>query len=222
MDSLQAIIWDFDGTLVNSEPYWHGEEKRLVAEHGGSWTDEDAARMVGQHVRIAAQHLAEAMGRPDDGDAVMAELISRVARRISDRLPYMPGALELAEDAAASGIRQCIVTASNQDILDAAKAQLPSFFEFIITADDVTHPKPNPEAYELALRRLDLPATQCVILEDSISGSAAGLAAGGLVVGVPMHQPLDPHPRMAIFDDGLATTNLDRLVDTWRQLKDAE
>lgn len=222
MDSLQAIIWDFDGTLVNSEPYWHGEEKRLVAEHGGSWTDEDAFRMVGQHVRIAAQHLAVAMGRPDDGDAVMTELISRVARRISDRMPYMPGALELVEEASARGIRQCIVTASNLDILDAARAQLPPAFEFIITADDVTHPKPNPEAYELALRRLDLPATQCVILEDSISGSAAGLAAGGFVVGVPMHQPLDPHPRMAIFDDGLATTNLDRLVDTWRHLKDAE
>ncbi|WP_297740580.1 HAD family phosphatase [uncultured Tessaracoccus sp.] len=222
MDSLQAIIWDFDGTLVNSEPYWHGEEKLLVAEHGGSWTDEDAVRMVGQHVRIAAQHLAVAMDRPDDGDAVMTELISRVARRISDRMPYMPGALEIVEEAAARGLRQCIVTASNQDILDAAMAQLPSAFEFIITANDVTHPKPNPEAYELALQRLDLPASQCVILEDSISGSAAGLAAGGYVVGVPMHQPLDPHPRMAIFDDGLATTNLDRLVDTWRQLKDAE
>lgn len=222
MDSLQAIIWDFDGTLVNSEPYWHGEEKRLVAEHGGSWTDEDAVRMVGQHVRIAAQHLAEAMGRPDDGDAVMTELISRVARRISDRMPYMPGALELVEEASARGIRQCIVTASNQDILDAARAQLPPAFEFIITADDVTHPKPHPEAYELALQRLDLPASQCVILEDSISGSAAGLAAGGFVVGVPMHHALEPHPRMAIYDDGLATTNLDRLVDAWRQLKDAE
>lgn len=222
MDSLQAIIWDFDGTLVNSEPYWHGEEKRLVAEHGGSWTDEDAARMVGQHVRIAAQHLAEAMGRPDDGDDVMEELVSRVARRISDRMPYMPGALELVEEAAAQGIRQGIVTASNQDILDAAMAQLPPAFEFIITANDVTHPKPNPEAYELALQRLDLQASQCVILEDSISGSAAGLAAGGFVVGVPMHQPLEPHPRLAIIDDGLATTNLDRLVDTWRGLKDAE
>lgn len=220
MEALQAIIWDFDGTLVDSEPYWASVERSMVAAHGVHWTDADMQQKVGQHARISAQQVADAIGKPHEGEAVMEELLARVAERITNHMPYMPGALELFEEAAQAGIRQCIVSASNHEILDAARPCLPSSLEFIVTADDVTCPKPDPEAYTLAFQQLHLHPTQCVILEDSVAGSTAGLAAGGIVVGVPQHSTLEPHPRMQILHDGLAGVGLSEVSQMWRSLKE--
>ena len=219
MQQPRAIIWDFDGTLVNTEPLWGEVEREILAPFGVYWDDDVLASHTGQASEITARQMAEAVGRPELADQWYDELHDRLAVRLRQHLPYQPGAERIVDEAAAAGIRQCIVTASNDVIMGAVRDTLPSAFEFLITADDVTRTKPDPEAYLMAFDRLGLAATDCLILEDSITGSTAALAAVGVVFAVPDAQSLAAAHRMHVSDDALRTTDLDRLCATWRDLR---
>lgn len=220
-DTLKAVIWDFDGTLVDTEPVWASTEQEMVAEHGVIWSDEHMRAKVGQHARISAAQMAEAIGLPDEADRLYDELHERVAQHLrNDDLPYLPGVRELIHEIGEAGIRAAIVTASNGVIIDAARDRLPKLFEFIVTADDVTNNKPHPEPYLQAYERLGLAPTDCIILEDSVPGSTSALDSGGLVFGVPHAMPLPEHERLHVSTDGVASTDLAALTDVWRRLRE--
>ena len=108
---LQAVFWDMDGTIVDTEPYWIQAEKDLVASHGGSWSDEEAEELVGQALTYSAHRLQQA-GVDLPVDAVIATLTDRVAERVSSGVPWRPGARELLEELAGSGIPCAMVTMS--------------------------------------------------------------------------------------------------------------
>lgn len=219
-EQLKAVIWDFDGTLVDTEPIWATTEQQMVGEHGVVWTDEDMRPKVGQHARISAQQMADAVGRPDDADWFYDEVHRRVAQTIADDdLPYLPGTRELITELEASGIRAAVVTASSGVIIDAARDRLPGVFEFIITSDDVIETKPHREPYLTALQRMGLGPDEVLVLEDSVPGTLSGLAAGAPVLAVPAIQELEPHPRMRIRKEGLAGLHLSDLIAIWRELK---
>lgn len=215
----KAVLWDFDGTLVDTEPVWQQTEAGMLAEHGVTFTADQWEAMTGQDARLSAATIAEATGSTDV-DAALAEIQGRVAEHIRARdLPYLPGSRELLAELAGRGVPCAIVTASSGFILNAAASRLPANVQFIITSDDVTLTKPHPEGYHLAMERLGVLPEEVLILEDSVPGTQAALASGAVVYAVPS-VPLEPHRRMHV-GNGLDGVTWDQLVDAWRARKDA-
>lgn len=221
-NKLKAVIWDFDGTLVDTEPIWVRSEQAILAEHGVTWDDERMSQMIGQSAVLSAQQIAEAIGRPSDWRRVFDDVHQRLVDHLrSHDLPYLPGVEPLVEELERTGTRAAIVTASNAFIMSAVRERLPEVFEVIVCADDVTRSKPDPEAYLQAFDRLGVDPCEAIVLEDSVPGTRSALDAGALVFAVPEFVRLEPHPRMQVSDDGLRTTDLVRLTEVWRELKEA-
>ena len=198
--ALQAVFWDLDGTIVDTEPYWIAAEKDLVRTHGGTWTDEEAGELVGQALSYSARRLQQA-GVDLPVESVIAALTERVAERIRRRVPWRPGARELLEGLAAAGIPCALVTMSTGPLARLVAAQLPAgTFRFIVTGETVRHGKPHPEPYQRAFDELaagipGLSKSRCVALEDSHPGYTSARAAGLPAVAVPHFIPLPPDPQ---------------------------
>lgn len=213
-----AVLWDFDGTLVDTEPLWAATELEILARHGVTWGPEKMTACHGQHALVTAQMMADDMGLPERGRDVWLELHERIAGHIRDKgLPWLPGAQRLMAELAAADVPCAIVTASDRIIIDAAREHLPSNVEVIVTVDEVSSAKPDPEAYLLAAERLGIDAAHAVALEDSVPGTTAALAAGAVVYAVPTMVTLPPHPRMHVSPTGLRTTTWSELADLWRE-----
>ena len=213
-----AVLWDFDGTLVDTEPLWAGTEQSMMAERGLAFTEADLEAMHGQSAWLTAELMAKAYGEPEKTAEIYAELHDRIAGTIrSNDLPWLPGAERLLAELAEAGVPCAVVTASNSQIIEAARERLPEVVRFVITSDDVTNTKPHPEPYLVAMERLGVAPSDVVILEDSVPGVTAGLAAGAVVYAVPTLATLDAHPRLVISQTGLAETTWAELIDVWRE-----
>lgn len=194
---LQAVFWDMDGTIVDTEPYWIQAEKDLVASHGGTWTDEEAEELVGQALTYSAHRLQQA-GVDLPVDAVISTLTDQVAERVRSHVPWRPGARELLEELAASGIPCALVTMSTGVLARAIASHLPEgTFRFLVTGDMVERGKPHPEPYQLAFDELSLTVpglskSRCVAIEDSFPGYTSARAAGLTALAVPHFIPLPP------------------------------
>lgn len=185
---LAAVLWDMDGTLVDSEPAWIAAQYALVERSGGVWSDADALALVGSTLEQTAVAL-RAAGVDLDDAAIEDALEGDVAAALRAGIAWRPGARELLRSVTAAGIPQAIVTTSSwrlASIVAEALAEVVSFAE-IVTGDDVVHGKPDPEPYLLAARRLGVAIEDCAAVEDSPTGLAAAVASGAAVVGVP-HQ----------------------------------
>lgn len=196
-DLPEAVLWDMDGTLVDTEPYWMDAEGTLVAEHGGRWTEDDAEQMIGLALDRAARVL---IGRGVDlpSEVIEQRLVAHVAAAARRRVVWQPGALELLADLRAAGVRSALVTMSYRELADAVVAQGPDgAFEVLVTGDEVTHGKPDPEPYLLAAERLGVDITRCVAIEDSPPGIASALASGARTLGVQHIAPVPPRPGLS-------------------------
>ena len=215
-----AVLWDFDGTLVDTEPLWAATEREMLADYGVHWGEDKMVACHGQHALITAQMMAEDMGIPERAGWVWRELHERIADHIrSNDLPWLPGARELMAELAGAGVPCAIVTASDRIILDAARTRLPSHLDVIVTVHEVAQAKPPPEAYPTAAARLGVDPRDAVALEDAVPGTAAALAAGAVVYAVPSRVQLPPHPRMHVSATGLAGSTWAGLADGWREWK---
>ena len=217
----KAVLWDFDGTLVDTEPLWAATEREMLAGYGVEWGEDMMLACHGQHAMITAQMMADDMGIPGEAAAVWQELHERIAAHIrAHDLPWMAGARELMAELADAGVPCAIVTASDRIILEAARERLPGNVEVIVTVDEVSRAKPHPEGYLTAASRLGVAAEDAVALEDSVPGTTAALAAGAVVYAVPSMVDLPPHPRMHVSSRGLTTTTWPELAGVWRELKE--
>lgn len=219
---LTAVLWDFDGTLVDTEPIWARTEQDMMAEHGVHWTDEMMRAKIGQPATLSAAQMAAAIGAPERTDELYATLHDRVAGHLgSHELPFLPGVRSLIHELESNGVRAAVVTASNGQIIDAARSRLPEVFEFIITADDVERSKPHPDPYLLAFERMGIDPLDAIILEDSVPGTRSALDAGGVVFAVPELVRIPKDPRVHISEDALRTTRLEDIQHVWRRLRAA-
>ena len=179
-----------DGTLVDTEPYWLACEQTLVESYGGSWTYEDGLTLVGSGLWRSARILQEA-GVRLDVDSIVSRLTDGVLERLRESVPWRPGALELVKAVRNAGIPTALVTMSVERMARAVADAFPfEAFDVVIAGDLVEHSKPHPEAYLTAARRLGVPPSRCVAIEDSAPGLASAVAAGAAVIGVPHIVPI--------------------------------
>ncbi|GAA4624305.1 HAD family hydrolase [Cellulomonas oligotrophica] len=189
-DLPAAVLWDMDGTLIDSEPHWMVAETELVEAHGGVWTRDDAVSMIGSSMDVAAARLRER--GVDLSTAQIADALNTaVAAAIAAGVPWQPGARELVEAVAAAGVPQALVTSSYR-VLAEPFARAVGLFDVVVAGDDVTRPKPDPEPYLTAAALLGVDPRACVALEDSVSGLASAVASGAHVVAVQLIAPVDP------------------------------
>ena len=181
-----AVLWDMDGTLVDTEPYWIATEYALVAEYGGHWSDEHARSLVGFDLRDAAAVLRD-RGRVDlPIDDIVNRLLDGVIERVRHKVPWRPGARALLIALRKQQIPCALVTMSWSRFADAVVSALPpGSFDVVITGDEVTHGKPHPEPYLAAAAALGVQAKDCVAIEDSPTGVRSAVAAGCRTFAVP-------------------------------------
>ncbi|HEU0257707.1 MAG TPA: HAD family phosphatase [Microbacteriaceae bacterium] len=182
----QAILWDMDGTLVDTEPFWMNAERELTDRYGATWTEEDVLRVVGAGLGTTAGHLRE-RGVPLEPDEIIDRMTSSVIQALAEgEIPWRPGALELLREARAAGVSQALVTMSMAPMAHAIVHRMPfTVFDTVVTGDAVSRPKPHPDAYLAAAAALGVDAASSVAIEDSVPGVAAAVAAGAVTIAVP-------------------------------------
>lgn len=201
---MRAVLWDMDGTLVDTEPYWMRSEEELVGEFGGHWTDEDAKKLVGLGLDTSARILQGAGVRMDEND-IINHLTDQVTYKLAtEGVPFRPGARELLADLKAAGIKTALVTMSLRRMA-AEVVNLIDFdaFDVIFAGDDVTRPKPFADPYLMACEALQVRPDECVALEDSPNGVASAVAADIVTIGIP---------HIVSLDDSGATGTIPTLV----------
>ena len=208
-----AVLWDMDGTLVDTEPYWMRAETELIREFGGSWTEADALQLVGAGLWDAA-----AIFQREGVDLPADEIVARLTERVREQLaahgvPWQPGAQELLRSVRDAGVPTALVTMSIRSMAEEIVGAIPfEAFDELVTGDEVAAPKPHPEPYLAAAGRLGVDIADCVAIEDSPTGLAAAMSAGAVSIGVPHMLPLDEAPSHVVWPT-LDGRSLDDLVE---------
>ena len=183
-----AVLWDMDGTIVDTEPYWMRAETELVAEFGGVWTHDDGMLLVGSGLWNSAAIL-QSRGVDLSPDAIVARLTDRVQEQLTEHgVPWRPGSRELLQELKAAGVPTALVTMSVErmarQIIDLIDFDA---FDVVVAGDMVANSKPHPDPYLVAAERLGVDPAACVAIEDSEPGVASAVAAGTITIAVP-HQ----------------------------------
>lgn len=187
----KAVLWDLDGTLIDSDPYWVTAERALLESHGGTWDNALAEAMQGASLPVLTQLLCE-RGVTLPADELVQLLTDEVMHMESERLPWVEGSRELLARLASAGIPSVLVTGSPRTIADNVLRQAPAgAFVDAISGSDGLPPKPSPEPYVQAARMAGVAPRDCVIFEDSLPGLAAAHASGAVVVAVTGHARVD-------------------------------
>ncbi len=185
--TLRAVLWDMDGTLVDTEPYWIAREHEIVTEFGnGSWSDAHGHAIVGKDLRDSAAYMREHGALSLEIDEIVNLLLDGVIERVHHRVPWRPGARELLADLYDAGIPCALVTMSWTRFTDAIVPLLPpGSFATVVAGDDVAMGKPHPEPYLTAAARLGVDPHDCIAIEDSVTGVRSADAAGCCTIAVP-------------------------------------
>jgi HAD superfamily hydrolase (TIGR01509 family) len=210
-----AVLWDMDGTIIDTEPYWMAEERLLVEEAGGSWTLEDGLDMVGNDLIRSAEIILERTPVSGTPAQIVDRLQTGVVRRTRERLPWRPGALQLLDELRHLGVPSALVTMSWTPLARVLLDALPAgTFASVVTGDQVSRGKPAPDPYLLAVDRLGVLPAHCVAIEDSPTGVASATAAGVPTIGVPHIVPIPEVPGAVLVPtlDGVGAADLLRLV----------
>lgn len=195
LDSFAAVLWDMDGTLVDTEPYWMDAEAALAERYGGTWSHDHALELVGSDLLDSGRYIREHMGIDVSPEAIVEELLDAVIERVEHAVPWRPGARELLASLREAGVRCGLVTMSYARFVEPIIDALPDgSFAVVVTGDAVDLGKPHPEAYLTAARRLDVLAADCLAIEDSDTGATSAASAGCTVLCAPLHVRVPPGP----------------------------
>src|SRR6056297_860989 len=198
---MRAVLWDMDGTLVDTEPYWIACEFDLVEEFGGTWSDGDAHSIVGFDLLDAAVEIRTRGGVPLEPHQIVERLLDGVIAKVADELPWRPGAAELLAGCRVAEIPCALVTMSWRRLADSVLAAAPAgSFAASVTGDEVRSGKPDPEPYLAAAAALGVEPRECVAIEDSPTGVASAMAAGCATLGVPHVVSVPPADGLVVAD----------------------
>lgn len=199
-DSLAAVLWDMDGTLIDSEPLWLEAEQAMLDRFGLQMGADTAERMVGSGLWQAAAHFQQ-LGVPLSADEIVADWARAVAEGMQREVPaWRPGARELLVSLNEAGIPCALVTMSVRSLADAVVMKLPQgAFTAVIAGDEVEHEKPHPDPYLRGAASLRVPIERCLAFEDSPTGLRSAHSAGAVAVGIENLVPLAGVPSHALL-----------------------
>jgi HAD superfamily hydrolase (TIGR01509 family) len=203
---LQAVLFDMDGTLVETEQYWGEAMNALAHQLGGRMSAAARERTVGTSMHFAMNVLYEDLGvvrREDQRDADAAWVEERTRELMDSGSHWRPGARELVSEVVASGVPAALVTTTPRRLASVVLRHLTEDlgcepFGVTVCGDEVSARKPDPAPYRQAMAALRVDPAGCVVIEDSLAGVTSGMAAGAAVLGVPSLQPLRPMPGLTL------------------------
>lgn len=188
--TLQAVMFDMDGLLVDSEPLWFEAEAAIMARLGSPWGPADQQHLIGGSLARSTAYMQAKAARPAPREVIGRWLVQGMADLVRARgVQVMPGALELLAEVGAAGLPHALVTSAEPDIMAAALESIGAAFPVTVCAADVARGKPDPEPYLRAAALLRVPPERTVALEDSPTGITSAHAAGCTVVAVPSVPP---------------------------------
>jgi HAD superfamily hydrolase (TIGR01509 family) len=208
---IEAVVFDLDGVLVDSEPVWEQVRRQFVAEHGGHWAPDAQQRLMGMSTQEWASYLSQDLGTGLPPETVAAQVIGQMQARYRDQVPLMPGAAGAVRRLA--GRWPLGLASSSPPVLIAAAldgAGLAGCFKVTMSTEQVAHGKPAPDIYLAVTRELGRAPERCAAVEDSANGLRSAAAAGLHVIAVP--HPRYPPGAEALGQAGLVLTSLDELT----------
>lgn len=192
-----AVLWDMDGTLVDTDPLWFAAEASIATRYGVPWGHEQSAELVGMPIERYGELLVE-HGVPLPVEDVVDALIDTVGSQLGQGVVWRPGVMELLAELSAAQVPTALVTMSRRGLADAVVALAPDgAFTVVVSGDDVERGKPHPEPYLRAASELGVAPGRCVALEDSPAGIASAMAAGVRTLGVRHMVPVEPRPGLS-------------------------
>jgi HAD superfamily hydrolase (TIGR01509 family) len=211
--ALQAVLFDMDGLLVDTEPLWFEIESEMMARLGGDWSPADQAKLVGGSLQTTLDYLLGKATRPVSRERLARWMLDGMVSRLNrSRVRPRPGAFDLLAEVQAAGVPYALVTSSERVIMEGVLRATGLRFPVTVCAEDVTRIKPDPEPYLLATKLLGADPASSVVLEDSPNGVTAAEAAGCRVIAVPNVAPVPPAPGRVIVDS-LTEVSLARLAE---------
>jgi HAD superfamily hydrolase (TIGR01509 family) len=183
---IEAVVFDLDGVLLDSEHVWDEIREQLAEERGGRWHEGAQREMMGMSSVEWSRYMHDEIGLPEPPEEISAEVVRRLEALYRDELPAMPGAREAVERLAARWPLG-LASSSNRELIELALELLgvADLFQAIVSSEEVARGKPAPDVYEEAARRLGVKATQAAAVEDSHNGIRAAKAAGMRVIAIP-------------------------------------
>ncbi|MGQ0479552.1 MAG: HAD family hydrolase [Pseudonocardia sp.] len=217
--SLSAVLWDMDGTLVDSEKLWDVSLGELAVHLGGELSDITRAAMVGGAMNRTLAMMFEEVGAAATPDALADAarwLTERTGQLFGAELPWRPGAPEALRMVRAAGLATALVTSTERVLTERALDSIGrGYFDVVVCGDEVTATKPAPQPYSRAAALLGVDPRRCVAVEDSPTGAAAAAAAGCAVLVVPNDVVVAPGPGR-LLRDGLVGLTVDELAGVLR------
>ena len=196
---IEAVIFDLDGVLLDSEQVWDDVREQLARERGGRWHDRAQADMMGMSSTEWSRYMHDEIGLPETAEEINAEVVRRMLDRYDRDLPVIDGAVD-AVRRLAPHFRLGVASSSNRPLIDAAlgAAGLADAFAATASSEEVPHGKPSPDVYLEAARRLGVAPGRSVAVEDSASGIRSARAADMRVVAIPNRHYPPPEETLAL------------------------
>ena len=183
---IEAVIFDLDGVLLDSEQVWDEAREQLAKERGGRWHENAQRDMMGMSSVEWSRYMHDVIGLPEPPEEISREVVERMAKLYREHLPVVPGAREAVERLAARWPLG-LASSSNRELIDLALELLgvKHLFKATVSSEEVTRGKPAPDVYLEAARRLGVDPTHAAAIEDSENGIRAAKAAGMRVIAIP-------------------------------------
>ena len=210
---IEAVVFDLDGVLLDSEQIWDEVREQLARERGGRWHDGAQRAMMGMSSTEWSQYMHDEIGLPESPEEISAEVVRRLEERYRQHLPLLDGAVEAVERLAARWPLG-IASSSNREVIDLVLelSELAPFFKVTVSSEEVARGKPAPDVYLEAARRLGVAPEQSAAIEDSENGIRAAKAAGMRVIAIP--NPHFPPDREALEQADVTLGSLAELSPT--------
>lgn len=193
--SFRAVIFDLDGVLADSEPWWNEIDAKLLAQYGVRYRGEYHRNVLGVSYRLAVEFFKKAFGLSASADELIQRRGEIATEFFANRVGLFPSAKEVLQELRRMNLRLAVATssvsASARPFLD--RHQLTAFFDVIVTGDEIEHGKPHPDIYLRAAAKLNVAADACLVIEDALAGIAAAKAAKMCVAAIPDRRFVDPH-----------------------------